>query len=259
MKSRNLAFTVATIALLSGANPALATSDRMERVEVPVGRVFVPPQGYDDNDNIEIVVDGYLPNNCYRIDKTEIHRTSDRGFSVQQFAVVNRDGICANADRLPPTFNQIVPFTIEASIGRLRSGNYQVKFSRGAGSAGTRQFRVDRATSANIDSLPYAAVSNAYVGDIVRGDVGVQAVISGVLTSSCMELNEEVVVKQVQDVLIVLPTVKAMPDKLCQFMIRPFERIVNLGAVDEGRYLVHVRSMNGKAVNRAFSAVKPNP
>lgn len=252
--------SVAILALTGGLCSAQAApSPRTDRIEVPVGRVFAPPQGYDDNDNIEVVIDGYLPNNCYRIDKTEILRVAENGFSVRQYAVVDREGICASSGNLPPSFSNIVPFTIEASLGQLKSGNYQVTFSRGGASAATRSFRVDRAASASVDSLPYAAVSNAYVGDIVRGDAGVQAMVSGVLTSSCSELNEEIIVRRIDDVVMVLPTVKTKPGMMCQFMLRPFERMVDLGKLEEGRYLVHVRSMNGKAVNRTFSAVIPDP
>jgi len=63
---------VLTTAMLAAAIyfmnlPKARAQTQFERIEVPVGHVFVPAVGYDDNDNIEIMFDGILPNGCYAV------------------------------------------------------------------------------------------------------------------------------------------------------------------------------------------------
>ena len=50
---------------------ALTGNAYASRVEVLLGEVFVPDVGYEDKNNIEITVDGYLPNSCYQIADTQ--------------------------------------------------------------------------------------------------------------------------------------------------------------------------------------------
>src|SRR4051812_9712756 len=41
------------------------TSGKM--VEVPLEALLAPSRGYDNTNNIEVVLHGYLPNTCYRL------------------------------------------------------------------------------------------------------------------------------------------------------------------------------------------------
>jgi len=70
-----------------------------------------------------------------------------------------------------------------------------------------------------------------------------------------MSLNEDIQTTKVGDVFVVLPGVKVAQNVMCLFVLTPFERKVSIGPVSAGRYLLHVRSLNGNAVNRMFSVV----
>ena len=230
-----------------------------ERIEVPVGNVFIPPKGFDDNDNIEFVVDGFLPNACYAIANTTYEIIPDKKLIVvHQFASHRKDGICADENSLPIHLREMVPFDVNVSLGSLGTGDYSVQFSRGANNNDIRTFNVEKAKVAAVDNMPYAAVSSVSIPDMVRGDLDIKATLIGVTTSSCSELSPVVSVKLENDVFVVLPTLDFKPNVRCAFVMRPFERTISLGKTGEGRYLLHIRSMNGKSVNRAFSVVKPD-
>lgn len=237
------------------ADSGVTWGNNIERVEVSIGQVFIPPQGYDDNDNIQVVLDGALPNGCYRIaDESAVVNPDTKQISAHVFAYRHTDGACADQDNLPDTLRPVVPFTLDVSLGVLPAGMYRVLFQRSASVEGIRTFTIDRATTSSIDNLPYAAVSSVWVPDAVWSDQPFHVDIVGSLTSSCSTIDS-VSVKLVGDVFVVLPVLGFKPNVLCALLMVPFQRSVDLAPVAEGRYLIHTRSMNGRAVNRVFSAV----
>src|SRR5579885_1520061 len=56
-----------TLLSLSFALVAMSSVSFADLVEVPVGHVFVPQTGYGSNNNVEVTLDGYLPNSCYQL------------------------------------------------------------------------------------------------------------------------------------------------------------------------------------------------
>ena len=45
--------------------PLLALSGIPEEKVIPIEHVYIP-SGFDDNDNVEIVITGFLPNLCHK-------------------------------------------------------------------------------------------------------------------------------------------------------------------------------------------------
>jgi hypothetical protein len=68
-------------------------------VEVPVSNVFAPARGFDDNDFVQIVIDGKLPNSCYLQDETKVNLDrASKTIVVKQLALRRQDGDCATSD-----------------------------------------------------------------------------------------------------------------------------------------------------------------
>jgi hypothetical protein len=230
-----------------GANAATTT------VEIPVEALFAPLQGFDDNDNVQVVLHGTLPNSCYSLGEYKVEKTagSDK-VRIRQFAYKKKDGYCAEGQSIPDHLAMSIPFTTEVPIGQLPAGNYEINyFQRGEtpGSA-RRSLGVIRATTPNVDNLPYAAVSNIASPDVFNGAENVSVKLNGVLNSSCTHLEDKVLVTQEDDVFVIRPQVRVDQGVYCMQVLIPFELNLNLGKAKPGHYLVHVRSMNGKSVNR---------
>ena len=202
MKKMILAF-----AALCFSVPVLADTPGL--VPVPVTSVFVPV-GFDDNDEAQIILDGMLPNTCYRLAHTEVEPT-EGGFVVRQMAR-RFGGICI------PSF---VPFWTEVSLGRLTAGEYKIGVFEGPGET---TLAVSPAPTSSQDDFLYAPVQDLLVERNAEGLWVAQ--ISGRLPSSCLTLKETRVLDQ-GHVLVVLP-ILASSDVDCQTEDRPWAASVVL-------------------------------
>ena len=239
-------------AFASGGNTVVPT----EKVEVLIGNVFIPEKGYGDNDNIELTVDGYLADSCYQIAETTVERGTDPDtFVLHQLANHRTDGLCASG---------IVLYTQNVGLGTLPTGAYKVLFNVGLTPVRQSVFNVERARTpgvvepeAHFDDYPYAEIRSISIPDVVNGVDEAGASLSGELTSACTFIKEVRVIPE-GNVFVVLPII-GNTHRLCALTELPFQYKLRLGRLGEGRYLIHVRSMNGVAVTRAFSVVRPDP
>ena len=239
--------------------PTALSQTQFERIEFPVGHVFVPSEGYDDNDNVEIVLDGILPNGCYAV--SDYSATVDpvsKQIVPHLFVAHRTDSLCKDGNHLSSALLSPVPYTLEIALGNLNLGEYNVIDYHPGLPPEERKFQVAAATAVGVDDMPYAAVSSIWIPDTVRGDLNIDARLIGVLTSSCSSLSK-LIVKRLGDVFVVLPTLTFWDNLMCNISKLPFNRSISLGAPGEGRFLIHARSMSGHSVNRVFSAVVPDP
>lgn len=241
------------LALVSGN--AMAWDDT-EEVEINVESLLAPAVGFDDNDNVQVVLHGYLPNTCYTLGRYSLEYVNGgTEMKVRQFAIRKEDGVCAQGAEMPPHMQMAVPFTAEAPIGRLKVGDYKFDYQSVGGKDRTRALAVSKATTTHIDSKPYAAVTNVIAPDLADVNSEIKVTLSGVLNSTCTEIDDVKVERQ-DDTFVVLPTIKVRPGVFCAQMLIPFVREVNIGRAKLGHTLVHVRSMNGSAVNRVVEVFK---
>lgn len=247
MRIISIILAVAALAPLTSS-----AADVSERVEIAADFVLAPTQGYDDNDNVEVVIHGSLPSGCYSLADTEISKTSPNNYQIKQFATLRLDGVCAQGETLPAHMTMTVPFVTVVSIGQLQAGTYSLNFKTGQNLVGQRTINVDKATRLTVDTLPYAAVTAADVTDVIPSTEDVEVSLSGVLNSTCSTLDQDVKVEKQGDVFVVLPTIKVKPGVQCLQVRMPFRKVINLGKQQSGHYLVHVRSMSGRSVNRVI-------
>lgn len=226
------------------------------RVEIPVEALLTPAVGFEEKNNIQVVLYGGLPNTCYTLGDTTTEKVDDHTIRVRQFAVKDTAGMCANESSMPIHMQMVVPFMQEVSLGQLGAGDYQFVFNkRGAGNT-LRNMNVARNITPETDTLPYAAVSNVQSRDVINGLEHVIVNISGVLNSTCTVLNKKIKVMREDDVLVLLPTVRVRPGVICAQIMVPFEKQIDLGVVPPGIHLIHTRSMNGRAVNKVISVMR---
>ncbi len=211
-----------------------------EEVVRPVGaRLLFIPNGFDDNDVSEVVIDGYLPNGCYRVTEPKV-----------EFFAARREFVITPMARYfnMPCIEALVPFTQDVHLGVLPVGAYTVKVASGAQSnPPVGALRVSEALSAGPDDYLYAPVEAVSV----RSEEGeFIASISGRFTVGCMRLDR-VEFRESNRTLALLPI--AVAEGVCIDQDRPFHADVRLPKITEnGRYLLHVRSLSGKALNTVF-------
>ncbi|MBI1859811.1 MAG: hypothetical protein HYR96_02705 [Deltaproteobacteria bacterium] len=243
MKSKTLVSVIGLLSAVvcSAANPRL----------IPVeSRSLFAPVGFDDNDEVQIVLDGYLPDTCYRLASPQVEvNMMARQIVVQQMAYLFST-VC---------FDMTVPYTTVVSLGRIHDGEYAVVTRDGRL---IRSLRVkDGGAQIGPDEFLYAPIDSARV-EYRKGSSGGltrMAVLEGRVTSSCMRLKDIKVFDHLATGTVEMLPIMAI-DSLrareeCHTAERPFKVEAPIPPITvEGRYLLHVRSLNGASLNVVFDS-----
>jgi hypothetical protein len=213
-----------------------AVYGRLTAVEAET--VFAPA-GFDDNDEAVVLVDGYLPSGCYRLTRPEV--AVDETAKTITITPVARffDVPCIQAR---------VPYSLELQLSQLAAGEYRLAVN---GHGPTEALAVAAATNLGPDDFLYAPIDEASVDTDAQGRL--VATLAGRFTNSCMALDELRLVDSGKT-LQVLPIMKLTAAEPCtagEFRFK--EKLVLPAATGESRRLLHVRSLNGRAVNVIFS------
>lgn len=201
------------------------------------------PQGFDDNDNVEIVFEGYFPDACHKVGPTSFQIDPEtRSIYIEDTGYFFGVMICAQV---------VVYYPKVISLGHLDAGEYQVFFRHSRGNfVKQSELPIRIAKSEAPDDHLYAPVEKTL---FIKSD-GLkknQLKLIGTYTNSCMKITEaRVVMRNNSNVIDILP-IAAMESEGCQDLAEglPFEYMVNLGEIPSGRYLFHTRSLNGQSVN----------
>lgn len=221
------------------------------QVELPVRALLTPAFGFEEKNNVQVVLWGELPNQCYTVGTNDIQPEADgKTVLVRQYALHDTTGLCADENTMPADMKVAVPFTSVVSVGHFAAGEHEFAYDSSNGQTMTRTMYVRKNVTSNIDTLPYAAVSAVTAPDIINGETPVKVHITGVLNSTCTTLNPNVQVMRENDVWVLLPTVLVKTGVECAQVMVPFDQEVNLGPSIPGVHLVHVRSMNGMSQNK---------
>jgi len=254
---KTLLSKTALIVITSGFLPLHAQAIAEGKTHALVSDVFIAEQGFDDNDQVEAVVNGHLPNHCHLAGETKVEiDNGQKKIRIEQEVILRDVKIChqgaedRSRDSHPP-----VRFSKTVIMGQLDKGTWSLSFhSSETGQESVRRFEIARASSDSIDELTYAPVTRAFIPEIFYETADAQVVLSGAFSQSC-EALDEIQVKNLGDVIVLLPTSKRMNAQRCRGQIRPLERVISIGALRAGRYLLHVRTMNGTAINQVFEVI----
>lgn len=223
-----------TIMLFSSQSLGHHLTGHIFRTVVPAEHTYIP-KGYDSNDNVELIVEGYLPNLCYKSPHTSV-KVEGSTININLMAWTNDDGTVMCAE-------MVVPFIQTVSLGVLDKGHYNVIVNQEIHS----QLFVDESTSDAMDDLIYANVEV-----IERDPYSNRVVFKGHNPSHCFEFDRFENISNDKDVLSVLPIMKQVTD-LCPRKMVPFELEYEVPQIlNRDRFLINVRTMNGKSVNQLF-------
>lgn len=233
MKMKNAVIALALMAASSFAHAAETTGFVVPtKTPITFKRVYVP-EGFDDNDNVQFVGEGIFSSGCYRYADTKLtinHAEKTIRIEPQAFKY---SGACIQV---------MLPFDHTVDVGLLEQGTYSV--IQGEGLEPIARIVVKGATTNEPDENLYAPVSQALYQS--RGGTN-KVYLTGDFPSSCMKLVK--VETHVTADAIILQPITEMGTTNCTEAKSSFETVVQLGPIKAGRYLLHVRSMNGKSIN----------
>lgn len=202
-------------------------------VSVKLDRAFIPV-GFDDNDNVQVTVSGVLPSNCYKIGpvKAEVDGAT-RTVKVNQTAYYY-SGFC-----IP----MVVPFVQTVSVGLVRDGDYNVIDKASQKTLG--KIPISRSTTTNADDFLYAPINDVIVSKVENEQM---MCLQGTFTDRCTKLKEVRVLYQ--PVVIVVQPIATRVGGRCGLELSRFQYCQPLNSSLTGTFLIHVRVMNGQAINK---------
>lgn len=215
---------------------ALGTSPTPELIPFKVSQVYIP-EGFDDNDNLQVVIEGFFPNGCYKVAPASID-TKSEPFKIQANAY-RYYGFCVQ---------MVVPFQQVVNLGIHASKVYDL---HAVGLPNLRKINVEASSNPGPDDYIYAPVKQIYVSRKPGEPTKKRILLSGEFTQSCYRLDR-VNISVNDNVIVVQPIAEKDTAAQCEEGIFPFELSSDLPDLADGRYLVHVRTLNGTSLNRVI-------
>lgn len=238
-----MACAIASIFWLSST--ALSTETRAQGIissftyqPTKIGAVYdraYIPGGFDSNDSVEVVLEGSFSSSCWRPAETNYKVDQDRmEIFVGPAAYLYPGRLCAQL---------VLPFDRVVNFGILKAGVYTLIQATNGAVLG--EIPVRPAMTNRPDDFMYAPVAQAFFTK--NGPHG-EVLLGGNFPSSCM-VTDEVRVTVEPKVIVLQPIIKLEKRLHCQDGSFPFQMNVIIPDIPQGRYLLHIRSMNAKSIN----------
>ncbi len=229
------AFCIGSFVFSSFAN---ADGELLQPTEVTVAlSTAYIPAGFDSNDRAQIVVEGFFPNTCYRVGPYEKNFDAKTHQLVITQKAYKYRGMC---------LNMIVPYNQTIQLGILDKNTYSIR--DGGNNEEMGELPVSKASNDGPDDYLYASVTDAYVGTIENNRRGI--ILQGELPGNCWQIKEKRVTLDNKNVLVVMPILEKTTEQKCNDERIPFSVTAEIPKVPPGRYLLHVRTLNGQAINK---------
>ncbi len=209
-------------------------NDKPTTVNVPLDRAYAPV-GFDDNDRVQITVAGTFSNSCFRVQDSGVN-VDEKQQTIHVWQTAYKYG--GNCLRM------MVPFTQVVNVGLIAAGQYTVLDKASGSEIG--KVAVVTSTHPEADDYFYAPIHDAYLDAEVSGDKAV--ILVGEFSDACTEIDD-VKVAYYPEAIVVQPIARRS-EGVCTLMKMPFIKKVDLDPSLKGTRLLHVRSMNGQAINK---------
>jgi hypothetical protein len=216
-------------------------------VAAPVENIYIP-MGFDANDQVEIIVHGWLPSTCYHspqysVKKIAATRPGDKPkIDIKVGAIYQRpsSGFC---------LQMIDPYTIKVELRQLKAGNYDIRVNGKTRYEKRSSLYIDSTSEdAPLDEYHYARV------EFIEPVIGHRAVLlKGYNPSECMVLDRIDYKYNNKDTIAIMPIMKQVRE-FCPMKMTKFEYLFEIPSeIDAKRFLIHVRAKSGRSVNMIYS------
>jgi hypothetical protein len=229
-------------AVVGFANVAFAENPIL--VTAPIEKVYVP-SGFDDNDKIEVIVHGHFNSSCYKmgpVSATVDEASKKVTLSAQAFYYAGNTCI-----------QMMTPFIKAIELNHnLAAGDYKIAVADRP-EAQTPMLKVVKSMRPDADDYLYASVNVAAVETSVDG--ARELVLKGqhpYLLDGCVKIDEVRTHSGADQTVVVQPITKIVYGDECKGAVNNrFEYRTKFGGdLTSGEYLLHVRVLDGNAVNQ---------
>jgi hypothetical protein len=228
-------FALALATLLSSMSFA-----QTQIIDAPVDHLYVPA-GFDNNDNIELVVTGLFPNPCYKRNDVKVEVNGDI-IDIKVTSILSGD------DKSTMCAAMVVPFKENVIVGNLQGGDYQIVVNRNTVYELKNKIHVAEAASQNQDDHLYAMVNHIELG-FTGGTTG-SAFLVGWKTSDCLEVDRVEYLSNGSDTLSIMPIMKKIREFCPMKMTRLHIPVhFNPGDFTHSKILLMSRTLEGRSVN----------
>ncbi|MBM4252641.1 MAG: hypothetical protein FJ146_11770 [Deltaproteobacteria bacterium] len=243
---RVLSLTGISMGLVLVSNVALANEGRQPRPELvraPVDKIFVP-HGFDDNDNVELILKGEFPSTCYKAGPVSFRLDqASRKITITAQSYRAQQTICADV---------MIRFVQPVHLGVLDEGTYTVEL-QDTPQVAPLQLKIERAKKPTQDDYLYAPVDTATVQRDDNGDdvLRIEGEYPYMLTG-CMITREVKAQYDANGVLVVQPISEFTEGDECTAQNQKTHYTIkkDLGKLQtQGEFLIHVRTLNGLSLN----------
>jgi hypothetical protein len=220
----------------------LATAGLAESTYTLSAENMFVPEGFDDNDGVQIVLDGWINSSCDTVLKPKIH--VNLGNNTIHLEAQAKTG---NYECLPVRTR----YTKVAHVGVLPYGDFEVITNNGWL---VRNLTVGEATNSGPDEFQYADVKEAFIDYAPddKNDSKWSVVMKGQFKNSCQKWDK-IEAKLDNNTYVILAKIKT-EGEICLPIVEDFvARVFIEEPMTESRYLAHVRAANGKALNVVFT------
>ena len=238
--------SVLPLAIALGTAPAAMAAGSPLLVPSPVQKVFVP-EGFDDNDNVQVVLHGHFPNACYKTGPVEAKVDQDAKTITIDPQAYYYQGFCAMV---------VIPFIKQVNLGVVKAGTYTLRLKDRQDIAPTT-LTISPAKTTAPDDFLYAPVETS---DLVKDEQGrsvlrVEGTWPYTLTG-CMTMKEVKAKQTAGQVLVVQPIADmvesgpACDEQRHSHRFRIDTPVNTNSFTTEKDLLLHVRVLNGNSFNR---------
>lgn len=205
------------------------------------------PKGFDSNDNAQVILAGAFGDYCMQVGSTQ-HKVDfiQKKIYIQQTYSTNQN--CNDLE-------MYLPYTIEVNLGPLPEGTYEIlvmdtdkKYTL---MSTLPISAAKKSTVGQTDELLYAPVNSI---EFKNSGTTPQLRIKGVFTNTCLSLASIEVHARMGDIFEVLPIASDRKSN-CHPSLQAFTKTVDLPGFSQRNTLIHVRSMNGQAINKVITTL----
>ncbi len=245
-------FSIATLATALTAQatlPEIPTTGSATHKLIPVPvETYYTPMGFDDNDNAQIILAGEFANSCQSIGPVQSRVDRDNKVVYLYPTAYEYKGMCLQVK---------VPFMRVVDLGLLAQGTYRIVNMQSRTTV-KEVLTVHEAKNPRVDNFIYAPVQTIFLKNDEEGNRK-ELILQVTFTNRCMKFGDEPTPVRMTKpgILEVLPIIQVKMDPDCQDAILPYFHTVMIPdanpdgtRIPNGRYLIHVRSMNGSAINK---------
>lgn len=231
-----------------GLVSGLAMAEKIPSVvPSPVEQAFIP-LGFDDNDNVEVVLHGHFINSCYKTGDVKVTvDEATKSITLSPTALHYKDGYCLQMQ---------IPFLQSVRLGVVKEGEYKVVVENQP-NAKTERLSIKRTESSNPDDYLYAPISSVAIRkETVAENNTTRSIMTlkgeyPYMFNGCMEIQRVRKYMSPGNVMVVLPIAEVVQGETCLLRggDQKFERQVVVDEKLEGDILLHVRTLNGESLN----------